>query len=488
MTETRDKQRDVREHAQARLRELAQINPELEDFLQSPESFTTDIQRLVSSQTWTSDLHQRLGIRYVSDDRHKFITTDTTIHQLYETAYSRPLPSFLAAGPRPHLRIDPKKCRAGIAAGGGIAPGIPVVMDGLVRRHQLTYGTPVGNILGFIGGFRGLGRRGETNTIPLTCQETAKWIYEPGCQIGMSRYREDIDSMVKTLQDLCLDIVYFIGGDGTLEAAHRVALAITQRQLPIAVVGIPKTIDNDVAWCWSTFGFGTAIDRAAIEIRALHANITTHSRIGIIILYGGHSGFLAANAGLASGVADLIVIPEEQPRLEKVVAYARQLVARRDGPLADNALIVMAEGVAWCDGFRQPMLQELRQRGIVGANEEPASFDDQPSDDVRTALVSVLTKAFQAEFQNRHPVVILEPRSLISAVPPSAHDIIYCRRLAENAVDSALAGFTDCMSSFWNTEYVLVPLCLVADKRKQLPIHGAFWTTCRAATGQPPLS
>lgn len=482
------RQNTKREQARVRLSEQLLVHPELEDFLRSPEALVTDVRRVSGGVSLPNDLEYRQGVTYVPAECRKFITTDTTVHQLYRQAYARSLPSFLGAGPRARLAFDPKQIRAAIVVAGGTAPGVEAVIHGVVQRHQVSYGLPVGNLLGFVGGFRGLGRRGEVNTVLLTSHETARRVDEPGCHIGMSRHREDVGRMVETLYDLCLDIVYFVGGDGTLEAAHRVAQEIERRQLRIAVAGIPKTIDNDVPWCWETFGFATAVEQAAVEIRALHANITTHSRVGIIILYGGHSGFLAANAGLASGVADAIVIPEEQPRLDKLVAYTRQLVARRDGLLADHALIVLAEGVAWCGSFREPMVQELRRRGVIRSGEEPESLEELPSDVVRAALVAVLTKAFEDEFQGRHPVVILEPRSLVSAIRPSARDIVYCKRLAANAVDSALAGFTDFMSSFWNTEYVVVPLSQVAGKRKLLPVHGSFWTACQEATGQPTLS
>lgn len=485
MMKSPDPRRLSSRNALKALRQLDLVHPEITDFFTGPDVLTTKLSR-VAQPTIPNDLHKREEIIYLADTRRKFITTDTEVARLYRAAYGRAVPSFLAAGTRPQLAFDHRRVNVGILVAGGTAPGTNSVLHWIVKRHQHSYGITTGHMYGVIGGFRGLERKGEVNVVPLRAEETERIIAETGCDIGMSRYRADIATMVNTLQELQLDILYVVGGDGTLEAAHRIAGEIGRRHARIVVAGIPKTIDNDIVWCWETFGFDTAVDAAANDIRAFHANIRTHGRIGLVILYGGHAGFLAANAALASGVADAVVIPEEPVVLESLLAHAERLVARHDRPLDDHALFVIAEGVAWADSFRQPLVDELRRQGALPATGKVPNTEDLPTDAVRFAFTQILERAFKKRFRNgRHMPIVCEPRSLISAVPPSAQDIRYCQRLAYNAVDSALAGYTDFMSSFWMTEYVLVPLHLVAGRKKFLPRHGAFWSMVRASTGQP---
>lgn len=470
---------------------LSLVHPELASFLDNPQKFDTTVKQLLAKPVVPNNLHHREPVVYVPIERRKCISCDLDVVRLYrQQGFGTEIPSFLAAGARRDLVFDPTNVNVAIVVAGGSAPGTNAVIHWIVKRHQSSYGLgKKGNIYGFIRGFRGLSRKGEINIRPLTVADTEQLMTEPGCLIGMSRYRENINVMVDTLRDLSIDILYVIGGDGTLEAAHKLSLEIEQRGLRIAIAGIPKTIDNDVVWCWSAFGFDTATNEAAKAIRTFHANVKTHGRVGIMMLYGGHAGFLAANAALASGVTNAVVIPEEPFSLAALIRYVERLISRQRNPLTDHALVVFSEGLAWSHHFRKPMVQELRRQKFIPTRGKAANFDDLPSEHIRTAFLNVISLAFNQRFAHTpHAPVITEPRSLISSVGPTAYDIRYCQRLAYNAVDSALAGYTDFMSSYWLTEYVLVPLHLVAGRHKELPVNGAFWSMVRAATGQPDWS
>lgn len=465
---------------------LEHVHPELVPFLRAPDKFSTELKRFPVTRPLLNILHERESVLYTADGRRKFITADVEVARLYREIFSSDIPSFIAAGPRENLLFDPRRVNAAVVVCGGTAPGTNAVIHFLAKRQQQSYGQTTGHLYGFVGGFRGLGRRGDVNFRPLRVEETEAHLSEAGCWLGMSRHREEIGAMVDTLEQLRIDILYVVGGDGTLEAAHRIAMEIERRARRIVVAGIPKTIDNDVSWCWVTFGFETAVHYAAQAITAFHTNIRTHERIGVIVLYGGHSGFMAANATLASGVADVCLIPEEPVTLEAVLDYVGTLIARNRRPLDDHALLVVAEGLAWSPQFRPHILNRLRRIGVVRTTRQ-LSLDDVPSEAVRSAFISVLTEALERRFgtSGRHSTTFVEPRTLISSQAPTAQDIRYCQRLAYNAVDAALAGYTDFLSSFWLSEYVLVPLHLIAGHQKILPVSGAFWTAVRESTGQP---
>jgi 6-phosphofructokinase 1 len=472
--------------ARLELKRLTLIHPEIQEFVSNPNVFSTEIEKISIDRPIANTLHLKGDVDYFPMDRRKYITSDVKIFELVDRAYNLPVPSFLAAGgPREELAFMPQHVNVGIVVAGGTAPGTNAVIHWIVKRHVQDYGLTTGKIYGFIGGFRGLGVKGVNNIKPLTIAQTQAWHAQAGCALGMSRHREDIRAMVKTLKDLKIDILYVIGGDGTLEAAHRISKEIKKQKLKIVIAGIPKTIDNDIVFCWKTFGFETAVDEATHFIQGFHENMRTHGRIGMIVLYGGDAGFLAANAGLSSGVTDAVLIPEEKIFLPKLFDYARRCIAREDPPLEDHALFTIAEGIALQPPFFQLISDELFKRGAIKTRkmEVPESG---LNEEIRNAFLSVLYRVFMRQFgKTRHTPVVIEPRSLVNSVPPSARDVRYCQRLANNAVDNALSGLTDFMSSYWQTEYILVPLALVAGRKKHIPIHGIFWKNVRSTTGQP---
>jgi 6-phosphofructokinase 1 len=454
------------------------------EFVRNPQVFSTKIPRIQNDRPIANQIDLN-GSDFYPVDRRKMITGDTAVIKLLK-GINQSVPSFVGAGgPRKELAFVPQHVNVGIVVAGGTAPGTNAVIHWITQRHTRGYGLTTGKIYGFLGGFRGLGRKGTNNVRVLRLEETEVWKNKGGCELGMSRYREDIVPMVETLKELKIDILYVIGGDGTLEAANKMSAEIMKQGLRIVIAAIPKTIDNDIVWVWETFGFKTAVREAARHILNFHENVRTHGRIGLIFFYGGESGFLAANAGLSSGVADAVLIPEEDIKLPGLFEYARRCIARDNLTLEDHALFVVAEGVALRPPLRNLIAQELFLRDVIGSIDE---FDapEGLNEDMRNAFLSVFYRLFNAEFgQTTHTPVIIEPRSLVNSVPPSEDDIRFCQRLAYNAVDNALAGYTAFMSSYWLTEYVLVPLSLVAGRQKHIPLHGSFWSNVRSTTGQP---
>lgn len=403
-----------------------------------------------------------------------------------------PLPSFLEAGPRAKLRHDPHNVRAAVVTTGGLAPGLNSVIHSIVVRHSLIYqlNQAKGRVLGVYDSFRGLCDLAD-NCVVLDPAETEKWLSEGGCKLGCVRYypggargdetiAELADVITRNLVANGIDILYVIGGDGSLRVAHQIAL----RNPTISVVGIPKTMDNDVLWVWQSFGFDTAVEQATGVVNTLCSEAESARRVCVVELFGAESGFVAANAALASGHVRLVLIPEvfdlldaEQTEvyLDSVVEHLRRVVRgitfkpAPSLPYSPHAVAIVAEGVG----------AVLKQKGfgVKGKTVDKTTFVQRFMELIAERVHDARSRPVQ--------VFLNQPRHHIRAVPANAHDQIYCDRLGALAVDAALAGYTDCMVSQWLTEFVLVPLSLVEMGQKSIPVKGMFWKQVVSATGQP---
>jgi 6-phosphofructokinase 1 len=330
---------------------------------------------------------------------------------------------------------------------------------------------------GFRGGFRGLI---ENRYVELDPSITRDWLQKGGSGLTTGRGKQDIATMATNLEDLGVDILYVIGGEGSLTAAHLIAEELKRRDSRIVVAGIPKTMDNDILWVWHSFGFDTAVEEATKFINAMHEEAKSTERICLLSLFGREAGFVAAHAALASGQVDVVLVPEIEFRIESLLQYVQKLVQDKR-----YALIVLAEGACPLGYTEDNVKAELNSRGL-----DP---EDRSNPRVAESLRAWKLHCLQSNFENhfrkfqggRFGVFVQEPRYLIRAIPANSVDQIYCQRLADMAVHNALAGFTDFMISQWLTEYVMVPLELVAEGHKKIPPGGIFWTTVTGSTGQP---
>jgi 6-phosphofructokinase 1 len=397
-------------------------------------------------------------------------------------------PTFLEAGPREHLLYDPQGVRVAIVTTGGLAPGLHSVIHSVVRRHCKIYGLgqAQGKIFGVYDSFKGLCNLAD-NLVVLSPSTTEEWLDYGGSKLGIVRYyyeeRQDeeatnqmVDIISGNLRDNYIDILYVIGGDGSLRVAHKIASKNPER----SIVGIPKTMDNDVLWVGRSFGFDTAVEQATRVINVLHREAESTRRICLIELFGAESGFVAANASLASGHVDLVLIPEvfhlleadeAQTYLQSTIEYIRrtyrtQRTEHQEEHHNPHAVVVVAEGVG--------TVLEKKGVSVEGQTVNKDKFVDQFADAIRRKM----------EDARGHLVFVNQPRHHIRAVPTNPHDQIYCERLGALAVDNALAGYTDFMISHWLSEFVLVPLRLV-EKQKSIPVNGMFWKQVTSSTGQP---
>jgi 6-phosphofructokinase 1 len=377
------------------------------------------------------------------------------------------LPAFELAGPRNRVFFEPSRARAGIVTCGGLCPGLNNVIRGLVL--ELWFGYGVKRITGFRYGYEGMMSRGKTPE-PLTPETVSRIHHQGGTILGSSRGGQDPAKLVDTLEALGLDMLFVIGGDGTIRGAMQIGAEVAKRGLPLGVIGVPKTIDNDIHFIDRSFGFESAYSAAVEVIRAARVEATgARDGIGLVKLMGRHSGFVACNAALASTDVDLVLIPEVPMRLEGengVLRYIERVLDRQG-----HAVIVVAEGAA----------QDLVNSGSGADKSGNAKLGD-----VGVFLRDKITSHFH-ELERDVTLKYMDPSYTIRSVPASPSDSVYCWNMARNAVHAAMAGNTEMLIGRWHGRFVHVPMPLATRSRKQVDPGDDVWTSVIEATGQPRL-
>jgi 6-phosphofructokinase 1 len=373
------------------------------------------------------------------------------------------LPSFEPGGPRRRIFFDPSKIRVGIVTCGGLCPGLNDVIRGLVLTLTAQYG--VARIVGFRNGYQGLVPGPGRPVVELT-PERVEYINEQGGTIlGTSRGNQDPEEIVDCLDQLGVNILFVIGGDGSMRGAQRIAAAIGQRDRRIAVVGVPKTIDNDIPYIGQSFGFQTAFAKATESIRAAHVEATAQpGGIGLVQLMGRHSGFIACYAALANNDADYVLIPEVPVDVDGFLPHLRRRVATRG-----HALVVVAEGA----GQDYLTLTGTDASGNKRLGDFGVYLRSRILDDFAAAGHEVNLK-------------YIDPSYVIRSVPANPYDSVYCLRLAQAAVHAAMAGRTEIVVGSWRSRFVHVPIPLAVASRNQVDPDGDLWLSVLEATGQPP--
>jgi 6-phosphofructokinase 1 len=383
-----------------------------------------------------------------------------------------PIPTFEIAGPRDRIFFDPAALRCGIVTCGGLCPGINNVIRGLVLELTHSYG--VKDIFGFRYGFEGMVARHGHEPVRLGPAWVSEIHEKGGTVLGTSRGGQDPVEMVDTLAALGIGALFVVGGDGTLRGATKIVAEIERRGLLISVIGIPKTIDNDIHFIDRSFGFESAFAAAVEAIRSAHVEATgARNGIGLVKLMGRHSGFIACHAALASTDANFVLIPEVPLRLEGEGGFLRSLERR----LAEreHAVIVAAEGAG----------QDL-------CIDAPAGGGDAVTDasgNVRLKDVGfVLRDRITRHFHERGVDITLkyiDPSYQIRSVPAAPGDSVFCWNMARNAVHAAMAGNTEMLIGQWHGRFVHVPLPLATRYRKQVDVNEDLWMSVIEATGQP---
>ncbi len=377
-------------------------------------------------------------------------------------------PSSLAlelAGPREHIFFDPPKTKAAIVTCGGLCPGINNVIRTCVFELMYNYGVP--EVLGIRYGFQGLNPVEGRPPLPLTPELVEGIHHLGGTMLGTSRGPQDPAASVDFLAGRGVNILFCIGGDGTQCGAHAIAQEAARRNIPLAVVGIPKTIDNDVKFCFSTFGFFTAVAEAEQVIDRAHVEAKSAiNGVGLVKLMGREAGFIAASATVASGEANFCFVPEVPFVLDGDDGFLLKLKRRLEA--REHAVVVVAEGAG------QDLLQSEGGRDASG-NRKLA--------DIGVFLKEQIEAYLKAE-QVPVSVKYFDPSYYIRSLPATAVDSLLCERFARAAVHAGMAGKTDMLIGLWHNQLVHIPLATSTGHVKRMDPEGELWTSVLALTGQ----
>ena len=402
------------------------------------------------------------GVQLVGEAEHVLYHSSLEELQEYLRAGLQP-PFFEAAGPREKTYFDPSKLKCGIVTCGGICPGLNDVVRAIVLSLNYHYG--VKTVFGFRYGYEGLTSRNGHSPLELTPQLVRDIHHDGGTILGSSRGPQDVTEMVDTLERMSIGILFTVGGDGTLRGAAAISEEIARRNLKIAVIGIPKTIDNDISFVQTSFGFETAVSEATKVIYAANSEAEgAWNGIGLVKLMGRESGFIACFATLATSVVNYCLIPEVSFSLDTFLEHLRLRLERRR-----HAVIVVGEGAG------QDLMQSTGKKDASG---------NVRLGDIGLFLKEKITEHFK-NLQMEVTLKYLDPSYAIRSMPANPHDSVFCLLLGYNAVHAGMAGRTNMVVGFWNHRFTHVPIRLAVSERKHVDPRGTLWSNVVSATGQP---
>jgi len=433
----------------------------IDKILSDSERYSFDVKTLgpckLSSPIKTED--------FVSPDERIF-AIESALYTDYASELLGFPPTFECAGAHEKIFHDPNWTRAAILTAGGLCPGLNTVIKGLVEILSFDYG--VKSILGIPYGYAGLNPEFGYEPVMLD-PDVVDTIHEIGGTIlGSSRGNQPVDVMVDTLVRMNINVLFCIGGDGTLRGADQIAEEVAKRGLKISVVGVPKTVDNDLMFVGRSFGFETAVAAAADVIRCAHveAKGTPHG-IGLVRVMGRDSGFIAVAATMANPVVNFCLIPEMQFALEGEGGLLSALENRFKAGKS-HAVIVVAEGAG----------QDL----LAGEEKRDASGNVLKKD-----IGEFLKTRIAAYFKDKglpSSVKYFDPSYIVRSGPARGTDSVKCYMLARSAVHAAMAGRTNCVVGNLGERYVLVPIPLATIERQKVRLDSEIWRSVVDATGQ----
>lgn len=368
------------------------------------------------------------------------------------------------AGPREHIYFDPATTSAAIVTCGGLCPGLNDVIRGLTMVLWYRYG--VKRIFGIRYGYAGMVPDTPHPPLMLTPEMVEDIHKDGGTVLGSSRGPQNTGAMVDFLVANKINILFTIGGDGTQRGALDLFHEARRRGIKLAVVGVPKTIDNDLYFTDRTFGFTTAVSMSRNPIECAHMEAKgAFNGIGLVKLMGRHSGFVAAAAALASSDVNLVLVPEVPFRMDRLSSFLVERFKRKT-----HAVIVVAEGAG----------QELvaGEGTDASGNKRLGDIGTYLRDEIKAQL---LARGTTCEMK------YIDPSYMIRSAPANAVDSTFCFMLAQNAVHAAMAGRTGMVVSLLNSRYVHVPIAKVTEKRKCIDPHSSLWEAVLDNTGQTDL-
>ena len=373
--------------------------------------------------------------------------------------------NFEAAGPRRNTYFDPSKTKCAIVTCGGLCPGINDVIRAIVMEAYHAYNVP--SVLGIKYGLEGFIPKYRHDLVELTPDAVSEIHQFGGTILGSSRGPQSPEEIVDALERMNVSVLFMIGGDGTLKAAASIVAEVQRRNLKISVIGVPKTIDNDINFISQSFGFETAVYKATEAIQCAHTEaVGAMNGIGLVKLMGRESGFIAAHATLSLKEVNFVLIPEITFALEGeggILPALEKRLKRRS-----HAVIVVAEGAG------QHLLQDT---GKTDASGNPILGD------IATLMKDAIQR-YCAERSIPYSLKYIDPSYIIRSVPANANDRVYCGFLGQNAVHAAMAGKTGMVVTKLMDRYVHLPLHLITSKRRKLNVRSDYWRAVLESTGQ----
>jgi len=373
------------------------------------------------------------------------------------------------AGARKDIHFNPKTVKAAIVTCGGLCPGLNDVVRGIVQTLD-QYGVKEGNILGVRYGFRGFYSY-ENQPIKLTLREVDGIQRKGGTLLGTSRGGADMDKICDSIKERGINMVFVIGGNGGNAGAAALQRKCAEREYPCAVVGVPKSIDNDILVIDKTFGFDTACQEGVKAINAAYVEAASAFRgVGLVKLMGRQSGFIALNSSLASGEVDICLIPETRFDLRGDKGLLKHIERILDAK--GHCVVVVAEGA---------YQEEISTISAKDASGNPIL------EDVGRFLRNEIKEYFSTDDRKKVDLKYIDPTYMIRAVETNTSDKIYCYVLAQGAVHAAFAGFTGVTVGMVNTHTAYFPIDLIVSSARKVDITGKTWQRLLSATMQPPL-
>lgn len=376
---------------------------------------------------------------------------------------------FESAGPRSHLYFDSSKTKCAIVTCGGLCPGINDVIRAIVMEAYHAYNVPA--VIGIRYGLEGFIPKYRHEFMELTPDKVSDIHQFGGTILASSRGPQSPEEVVDALERMNVSALFMIGGDGTMRAASGIVAEIARRNLRISVIGIPKTIDNDINFISQSFGFETAVYKATEAIQCAHVEaLGAMNGVGLVKLMGRESGFIAAHATLSLKEVNFVLIPEVRFSLHGegglLPALEKRLRSRA------HAVIVVAEGAG--------------QHLLEGTGETDASGNPILGD-IATLLRTEI-KRYCDERSLPYSLKYIDPSYIIRSVPANANDRVYCGFLGQHAVHAAMAGRTGMVVSKLMDRYVHLPLDLVTRTRRKLNVASDYWRAVLESTGQVDLA
>jgi 6-phosphofructokinase 1 len=402
------------------------------------------------------------GIQFVNDEEHVLYHGKLREIETLLDAGKTP-PYFEMAGPREKIFFDPSKLKCGIVTCGGLCPGVNDVIRAIVLGLFHHYGVEM--VFGFRYGFEGLSSRHGHTPLELTPEVVEDIHKKGGTILGSSRGPQDVSDMVDTLERMNVGLLFAIGGDGTLRGVQAISEEIEGRGLKIGVIGIPKTIDNDISYVQLSFGFETAVSESRTAIYSAHTEATgARNGIGLVKLMGRHSGFIAAYASLANNDVNFCLIPEVRFALEAFLEDIKKRLENRG-----HAVVVVGEGAG----------QDLME----------ATGGEDASGNIRLGDIGLFLKDQINSYFKKTGIEVtlkyIDPSYTIRSMPSNPRDSAFCLLLGHNAVHAGMAGRTNMVVGFWKNEHTHVPIPLAVSRPKQIDPNGRLWSNVLSCTGQP---